>query len=1255
MGGKKGGGQRTPHIAPNNLKANQIAKFVDLVCSGQIKGFENGNEEPLKSTYLENTVIQNLDGSVNFDGVTLEFAEGTYDQNYMPGFAEQSRRVDVGVRVKKATPVSRTITNSQVTSLRVAVGVNSLFHNTLEGDSNPTSVAMNVQLLKSGLIYTTQTVNIHGKSVSRYPEDVVFDDLPEAPFDVRVVRLDNDSESELLRNDTEFYYYIENIDTKMRYSGCVVTGLTVDAEYFGSSVINRNYGIFGSIVQVPSNYNPETREYDGLWDRLFKPAYTDNPAWVLYDLLTNEDEGLGSYFKGFRKDIDTFYEVSKYCDELVDDGDGGKEPRFVCNIALFGEPAYQVVDYVASIFRGAVLRMGDEISLFYDKATDISWVYTNDNVVDGMFGYSYVDSSEEYNQIQAEYLDSKEGYVSKIAQVSDDANIAMYGLKTSSIVAYGSTKYSYAIRTALYNLITSTTEFEKVAFAVGRSGLRHKVYDVFEIADTRFAGTGVGGRIVKSKGYTITTNRNCDGVKSFRIPTISSSKLINVKRQISPFEFELSVEDSISAKFLDTNLAEATYAAHYLNVKPRLFRCLDIKEKDKGIYEITAVSHNPNKSNAVDEGAIWRDEENYTILNPIPSVVGGFPTIDGNSIVLEWETLSVPGSKITYRIKIEKDGKGYASFETKDNFIRLENLEQGEYVARIRAVNEYGQHSEELTIAFSTTYRITGLEYTGIYAGITLKWQLPPLIVNSAVTEIWRAEVDDRSKARLYSKIPYPQNQETYNGFSMNDEFYFWFRIVDDKGNQGEFTHSLLAKPSSEKDVIKSYLEGTITTKELAPEVIGEVVNEAIDEIKTEIDNIVIDSENIKNHIDDVIGESEVIKEVKSKADLNESELKILTLAKSTGDSSLTHMGVLLNAKTDINSTDIKIGALSEATGDRARSAQYLMLNAKADNTEADLLNFKEVVVEDGKATAKSIETLSAKVDDNESSIEKLDEVVTTETQATAKSFDEVKASIDNNDSSIKVLTLARSTADKSHSEQATLINAKSDNALADISALRKTVTTENEATAKDILTLKSDVGKNSSEINTLRQTHATDKTATAKEISELKVTAGKNSAGIVENKTAIANVDGTVRSQYTLATQTTIDGKVYTSGFTSIQNGKSSEFLIQADKLALVNVKNGVTQMPFIISSGTMFFNGDMFATGSIKGDKIVAGTELKSPKIVGGSLNIGNGKVKISEQGVVDIRADVSKNVGMRITNDRIDVYDETGKLRVRMGRLK
>ncbi len=1241
MGGKKGGGSRSPRIDKNTLNSAQKLKVVDLISSGEIAGFINGNEYPLKSVYLNDTPVQNEDGSMNHAGVQFEFNNGAIDQDYLPSLSSVDNSVSVGAQVEKKNPITRTVTNQQVTSVRVTVGVDALMRSTKEGDQLATSVDMSIQIIKNGEIYASEHMHLNEKGNQPFRLDFVFSKLPAAPFDIRCVRITEDSNDDMLRNKTYFFSYVESIDIKVRMPGSAVAMLQIDSQQFGSNNPTRNYGLKGCIVQVPSNYDPVARTYTGLWDRLFKPAFTNNPAWVLYDVLT-ADECLGEKFKDYRIDIDRLYELSKQCDVLVDDGKGGKEPRFVCNMVLFGGDASTVLDNICSIFFGTYSDANNQFTVQYDQKSDPVAVYNNSSVENGEFNYSYVPATELYNQVKYEYIDENDGYRTKIDEVSDEANIAMYGLRSISITAFGCTTSSQARRCALRFLITSLTENETSTFVLGAAGIRHEQHDIVKLADNNYAGAQIGGRIDSVDGNTITVDRELKNVKEFMINIDGSVKTFQVIKTIDAKTYQLNAE---------VNAVDyVQFVATLNNLEPRLFRCVHIEEDSEiNKYTVTAIKHNPQKEAIVDKGAEYI-EGNHSILNTLPHLSNGIVTTEGKAIILRWDSLETVGSENKYIVHLYNSTTLVRRIETKEAFVRLENLPQGNYTARIRAINELGQYSEELHISFSTTYEISGLRFTPIVFGIKLNWEVPELLTTDAHTEIWYSKEDDRENTIRLAKLPYPQNSYTLNGLGFSEEMYFWFRLVDTNGNQGEFTSVLKARSSDDSQDLLDALNGKITTKEFSKETIENITKEVVDDAL----------EEIKKDVDAIINESTLIKDINEKMEEAELSIQILELSKISGDRAVYAETVVNKVSIENQYAEMIIQRISEVTADKQLAMQYLSLVAENENAKAALTLTQIARTTDNNAFTQEILSLTAAYLENSARVDQLTEATASEFDAQAKKITSLQAQVGVNKSSI--YTLEQTTAELEKSTATRFSEVKSEIGLIDsdvkkntasVKSLQETTIELQSSVAKDMTEVKAEIELVNDDLKYTNQSLSN----LGDDVTGVKDDVKKNTASINTQSTAIANLDGTVKSQWTMTTETVVDGETYISGITSVNDGGKSEIIFQSDKIGFLDTrdKKNKPQMMFMIVDGVMGMNGDIIAKGTIAGESIKAKSTITAPHIEGGTFTGADGKFKVLENGDINISSDPKKNVGMKISADRQDVYGEDQKLKVRIGRLR
>lgn len=1257
MGGKKGGGSaHVPYEAPNTLYSKQQVKVLDVLSEGPVEGLSNGNAHPFKSIFFDDTPVQAKDGSYNFFGFNLVMTTGEKDQTYLPGFDVVEKTRQVNADVKRDTPITRSITDSNVSSTRVTVGVKGLVQSKDNGDRVATSVSMQASLLKNGNIHSSRAVTINEKGTESFYQDVTFEDLPEAPFDVRVTRLTADSNSDKLQNATIFPSFVESIDAKLSYKYLAMAGYKFDAMQFGSSLPRINTLMKLLIVSVPSNYDPINRKYVGMWDGSFKKAWTDNPAWVIYDFATNKRYG-GALDPRYINRA-ALYRLSQFCDELVDDGYGGKEPRvrfnaFYTSAKKFDE---RLQDMASSCF-GLAHWDGQHLTFSLDRDDDPVAVYTNANVIDGNFSYEGISHNAIVTDVHVQYNDAKDAYRQKVEVVEDIDLLRRYPRNTKKVVAEGCTGKSQAHRMGRYILEKSRLQ-KLVSFTVGREGLRHRPHDVIQIADIHAAGANIGGRILEVNGNAVTLDREVEKVKGavFSYVGEKDGKLVRIETAVvsQKDDFTLILKDVTDdiKEYTVFNIART-------DVKPKYYRALGISDNGDGTYSIKAVEHEMGLQDRIASGIKFEDNPN-SIWTSYPEITNGTVGNNGDEVVITWDNINADTTSLTYTVKLFKDGKIFKIYpDLSEPVLRFDNLPSGAYVAEIQAKNSRGQLSNILKQYFDLNFTITELMTHSEVFGVKVTWKLPTIINTAVSTEIWRSETNDINDARLYVTLPYPISEYDDKTMSIGEEYYYFLRIIDKNETTGEFTRSMHGKPSQNIDKIKDYFEGQITTKELSSEVVSELISEALAEIKLDEsfrEEIINDAINdIQENVDQIISESELIKSINKKIGDAELEQRLLELSKSSGDGAIFAETQINRLSIDNAYSEIILQKVSQATSDKQLASQYLSLLVENERAKAELMLSQIAQTTDSKALVQEISSLTASFLLNTASIDSLKEATATEFDAQAQSIEKIKTDVEGNTASIDNVKKTTSDLSSSTAQSFEKVSAEIDNSIAESLLANKSKATSDGAFSQDVASLSAGFLSNTASIDSLKEATATEFEATAKELSKLEVSTAKNSAAITQNSTSIATTDGYVNSQYTLTTETTINGEKYVSGFTSKQDGKNSEFVVQADKFAIVNKRNGEMQTPFIIASNKMFFNGDMIATGSISGDKLVANTVIKSPKIEGGSLDIGKGKFKVSEHGAVDIRADATKNVGLRITNDRIDVYDENGNLRVRMGRLK
>ena len=805
MGKGRGGGGHTPVEAKESGRSKQLVKIVEVISEGEVYGLADG----MKSIYFDKTPVQNKDGSYNFKNVQVEGRVGGQVQDLMAGFNTSEKEVGVGALVKKNLPLTRTVTDAKVSRLRLTIGVQSLFKQEDNGDTNGTSVNFVITIGSR-----TYPVSISGKYSSQYLQHHTFDNLPSVPFIVKVERTTDDSTTQRLQNNTIWSSYTEIIDTEFSYPNTALMGVKFDSEYF-SNIPTRTYDLLGLKVKVPSNYDTRTRQYTGIWDGTFKIDWTDNPAWVLYDVVTNKRYGLGGRLGEFGADKWALYQVAQYCDQLVPDGFGGQEPRFTCNAWLTEQrSAYQVINDICSIFRAMPVWNGQQLTVVMDRPADPVWTYTNANVDESGFSYTFSARKSRHNAIQVEYVDKENSYEKAIEYVSDDESIRKNGLNVKKITAFGCTSRGQAHRTALWLLQTEKLETKTVTFTVGAEGLMHIPGDIIKVADTHYAGTNIGGRVLAVNGMTVTLDREI---------TISGNSYLsyinaNAKHQNIKIISVNGAEVTLDQPPLGLELY-GVWSLTTQQVTSQLFKALSVKEESKGKYTIMALQHEPQKEAIVDNGAKFEPVGTTVLTTPQISNIGVAVNADGSVSV----DSSVTGGNgiVKYDIRIYKGGVLYdVRLGQPSPNLNIDSLENGDYSVLIQVKNEHGQLLSEKTQTFTINKppAPTGVRTTGGLGNITLEWDW---VDDATATEIFASETDDIKTAKRLTKVTARMYTHEVGAKQVR---YYWLRHT--RGvNVGPFNQQSGIKGESAVD-IDAELE--VLNKKLSQNIVNEVIDTAL-------------------------------------------------------------------------------------------------------------------------------------------------------------------------------------------------------------------------------------------------------------------------------------------------------------------------------------------------------------------------------------------------------------------------------------------
>ncbi|EFE7189115.1 host specificity protein J [Escherichia coli] len=851
--GKGGGKAHTPREAKDNLKSTQMMSVIDAIGEGPIEGPVKG----LQSILVNKTPLTDTDGNPVIHGVTAVWRAGEQEQTPPEGFESSGAETGLGVEVTKAKPVTRTITSANIDRLRVTFGVQSLVQTTSKGDRNPSSVRILIQLQRNGRWVTEKDVTINGKTTSQFLASVILDNLPPRPFNIRMVRETADSTTDQLQNKTLWSSYTEIIDVKQCYPNTAIVGLQVDAEQFGGQQMTVNYHIRGRIIQVPSNYDPEKRTYSGIWDGSLKPAYSNNPAWCLWDMLTHPRYGMGKRLGAADVDKWALYAIGQYCDQTVPDGFGGTEPRMTFNAYLAQQrKAWDVLSDFCSAMRCMPVWNGQTLTFVQDRPSDVVWPYTNSDVVvddNGVgFRYSFSALKDRHTAVEVNYTDPQNGWQTSTELVEDPEAILRYGRNLLKMDAFGCTSRGQAHRAGLWVIKTELLETQTVDFTLGSQGLRHTPGDIIEICDNDYAGTLTGGRVLSIDAATRTLTLD----REVTLPETGTSAVNLINGSGKPVSVDITAHpapDRIQVSTLPDGVE--TYGVWGLSLpslRRRLFRCVSIRENTDGTFAITAVQHVPEKEAIVDNGARFEPQSgslNSVIPPAVQHLTVEVSAADGQYLAqAKWDTPRVvKGVRFSLRLTSGKgtDARLVTTAITADTEHRFSGLPLGEYTLTVRAINSYGQQGEPAT----TTFRIAApaapsrIELTPGYFQITAT---PHLAVYDPTVqfEFWFSEKRIADIRQVETAARYLGSALYWIAASINikpgHDYYFYIRSVNTVGKSA-FVEAV-GRASDDAEGYLDFFKGEIGKTHLAQELWTQIDNGQLApdlaEIRTSITNV---------------------------------------------------------------------------------------------------------------------------------------------------------------------------------------------------------------------------------------------------------------------------------------------------------------------------------------------------------------------------------------------------------------------------------
>ncbi|MHC2954223.1 TipJ family phage tail tip protein [Citrobacter portucalensis] len=821
--GRKGGSSssRTPTEQPDDLQSVAKAKILVALGEGEFAGQLTG-----KNIYLDGTALENSDGTKNFSGVTWEFRAGTQAQNYIQGIPGTENEINVGTEVSSATAWTRTFTNTQLSAVRLRLKWPSLFKQEDNGDLVGYSINYAIDLQTDGGTWqTVLNTSVTGKTTSGYERSHRID-LPQAgsTWTIRLRKITADANSAKIGDTMTLQSFTEVIDAKLRYPNTALLYIEFDSSQFNGSIPQISCEPRGRVIRVPDNYDPDTRTYSGTWQGAFKWAWTDNPAWIFYDLVITDRFGLGNRLSAANIDKWTLYQVSQYCDQPVPDGKGGSgtEPRYTCNVYVQDRnDAYTVLRDFAAIFRGMTYWGGDQIVALADMPRDVDYAYTRANVIDGRFTYSSSTTKTRYTTALVSWSDPGNAYADAMEPVFEQPLVARYGFNQLEMTAIGCTRQSEANRKGRWGILTNNKD-RVVSFDVGLDGNIPQPGYIIAVSDELLSGKVMGGRISAVNGRVIKLDRVADAAAGDRL-IINLPSGASQSRTIQAINGE-SV--TVTTAYSETPQAEAVWVVESDELYAQQYRVVSVSDNDDGTFSITGAWHDPDKYARIDTGAII-DQRPVSVIPPgnqsppANIVISSFSVVQQNISV---ETMRVSWDQAQNAIAYEaqwrrNDGNWVNVPRSSTTSFDVSGIYAGRYLVRVRAINAaeissgWG-YSEEKTLTgkVGNPPKPVGFATTPINWGIRLNWGFPANTGDTLKTEIQYTANSDFSNPLLLSDVPYPSAEYTQLGLKAGQEFWYRAQLVDRTGNESGWTDWVRGESNANADDYLGDIAGDFLT-----------------------------------------------------------------------------------------------------------------------------------------------------------------------------------------------------------------------------------------------------------------------------------------------------------------------------------------------------------------------------------------------------------------------------------------------------------
>ncbi|HFD4520461.1 TPA: phage tail protein [Shigella dysenteriae] len=1031
-GGKKSSGSsRTPVEADDTVNSRAMASILDLLGEGVVGGLING----AKSIFIDGVALENEDGSFNYSGVTWDFRDGSQDQSPMPGFDFVETPKAVNTQLKTTNAVTVAIDNDDADRVRVIMKFPSLRSiDKKTGDTNGTSVQFKFQLANgNGSFYdviatgeSSSDVKLTAKKTGVYYRSYEIQlPKPGRAYKVRVLRLSADSNDQYLFNDTWVDSIGEIVDTPMNYPNSVLVGLKVNSEQFGSSMPSRSYLIRGLKIRVPSNYDENTNTYNGVWDGTFKLLSSSNPAWILFDLLTNARYGLGKFVSESMIDLGQLYQIGRYCDEEVDDGFGGKEKRFAINTQITSrQDAYRLIQDIAGAFRGMVFWAGGMVNIMQDSPSDPVMLFTNANVKDGLFTYKGSARKDRPSVALITYNNKQDGYKQNVEYVEDQEAMARYGERKTEAVAFGCTSRGQAHRVGLWLLYTARMESDMITFTAGLDASFLMPGETVLIQNKYRAGKRNSGRIVSFTKNSITLDAPVSLKKSGSFIRIINQEGKIVERDINETGDNITkVTFKTALATADQPVANGVWTITEPDLVPMRARVVAIAQGETpGSFDITVVQNNASKYQAIDNGAALVPE-NTTVLDPTyskPSNLviseGTYLSSPGNlsvKLMLAWEGKS-PEYWVSWRRSDEGNVSNWQSARATEEQYEIVNVaENGRYDFQLYSVSFGGKKSEIITAVYQVKGTMTppgaptSLTAVGDYRNVVLNW-VNPDSVDLAQINVYASKTNKLDTATLIAQAA--TTTFTHAGLGDNETWYYWIRAVNKRGMVGQ-PNSNLGTEATTRDVL-SFLKDKITSSELGKELLDEIdskaTQEAVDNAIGEVQNSVNESiQQVENDL------AQTSSEIKAQVDsVNQSLKEDIKTVNQTIVDNIDTVNQTINTNISNVNSQIEAAKQSIKDGDAAlsqeiKNAQSSLITSLSqtskDLTAAIQKETNDRIADVNDAAKQAADQLLSAKNELKTSIDSLSEVVTSGDENLARQISQIAAGTGEQFDSLKI------------------------------------------------------------------------------------------------------------------------------------------------------------------------------------------------------------------------------------------------------------